>query len=73
MAEATIAVARSSTWMGWTTDPNVLWIQRLNRLQNRLDLIFFDLASGGSKYPIDLLKDAGVVRDALQVVKAQFR
>ncbi len=34
--------------MGWTTDPNVLWIQRLNRLQNRLDLIFFDLKSGGS-------------------------
>lgn len=34
--------------MGWTADPNVLWVQKMNRLQNRLDLLTFDLGAGTS-------------------------
>jgi dipeptidyl-peptidase-4 len=33
----------------WTPDPRMLSIQRLNRLQNKLDLLFADVNSGGTR------------------------
>jgi dipeptidyl-peptidase-4 len=33
----------------WTTDANVLSIQRMNRLQNKLELLFADAATGSTK------------------------
>ena len=49
----------------WTQDPNVLSIQRLNRLQNHLDILLLDASSGASqimynednKYYIDITDD----------------
>lgn len=33
----------------WTTDPNTLCIQRMNRLQNKIELLFADAKGGSSK------------------------
>lgn len=33
----------------WTPDPRILSIQRLNRLQNKIDLLFADVNSGGAR------------------------
>jgi len=33
----------------WTPDPRILSIQRLNRLQNKLDLLFANVNSGGAR------------------------
>jgi dipeptidyl-peptidase-4 len=33
----------------WTSDPRILSIQRLNRLQNKLDLLFADVNSGATR------------------------
>ena len=35
--------------INWTKDPNVLSIQRMNRLQNKLELLFADAQSGKTK------------------------
>jgi len=35
--------------IGWTMNPEIMWVQRMNRLQNSLEILLFDLASGASK------------------------
>lgn len=60
--------------IGWTPDPNVLWVQRLNRLQNKLDLIFFDLESGSSRVALTEASDTWVdIRDDLTFLKKSDR
>ncbi|MBN2426265.1 MAG: S9 family peptidase [Calditrichaceae bacterium] len=35
--------------INWTNDPDILMVQRLNRLQNQLDLMMVDVSTGKSK------------------------
>ncbi len=44
-SETDIYIARAN----WTTDPDVLSLRRLNRLQNKLDIMHVDASTGDSK------------------------
>ncbi len=35
--------------MGWTANSDVMWIQRLNRLQNKLEILYAEPATGSSR------------------------
>ncbi len=50
--------------MGWTPDPNVLWVQKLNRLQNTLDLMTFDLGAASSRVVLTERSDTWVEVDS---------
>lgn len=59
----------------WTNRPGVLSIQRLNRLQNRLDLLLYDTSTGSTEIILTELNPAWVdVEDDLRFLKksAQF-
>jgi len=57
--------------MKWTNDPNLLSLQRLNRLQNKLELLIADATTGKpnvvytdkSKYYIDITNDLTFLKD----------
>ncbi|MCD4680202.1 MAG: S9 family peptidase [Bacteroidales bacterium] len=57
--------------MKWTNDPNLLSLQRLNRLQNKLELLIADANTGKpnvvytdkSKYYIDITNDLTFLKD----------
>lgn len=54
----------------WTNDPNVLAVERLNRLQNRLDLTLVDAATGAAKVILTETSKTWVeVRDDLTFLK----
>lgn len=54
----------------FTNDANVLSVQRLNRLQNHLELLFYDVNSGKQKTIIDEKSDAWIdIHDDLRFLK----
>ncbi|MFH0893654.1 MAG: S9 family peptidase [Bacteroidota bacterium] len=54
----------------WTTDPNQLCIFRMNRLQNKLELLFADATSGTSRYAFTEENSRYIeVNDYLQFIK----
>lgn len=55
-AETDIYVPR----IDWLTDSNVLSVQRLNRLQNKLDLLFADTETGATKLVLSETSDTWV-------------
>ncbi len=46
--------------IAFTKNPNILSVQRINRLQNHLELMFFDINSGTSKIILDETSDAWI-------------
>ncbi len=67
----------------WTTNPNVLSVRRMNRLQNTLEILHVDAASGQSKvilteksetyYDIDYSDDLVYLRDGKRFLLASER
>lgn len=62
--------------IGWTKEKNVLWIQRMNRLQNKLEILLADAGSGSSKviynevnqYYIDITDDLTFLDDKIHFI-----
>ncbi len=56
--------------MEWTKDPSGLSVQKLNRIQNRLELLLFDVETGGSRTLLTESSDTWVeVRNDLQFLE----
>jgi dipeptidyl-peptidase 4 len=57
--------------IGWTQNPEILWVQRMNRLQNHLEILMFDVGSGqnkkiyseDNKYYIDITDNLTFLKD----------
>lgn len=62
--------------IGWTSDPGVMWFQRLNRLQNYLEILYADPSSGKStviysesnKYYIDITDNLTFLKNGKEFI-----